>query len=121
VGAPETVGWDFHCDNNNLTSLEGAPQTIGGEFSSDGLNIPKGEWSMDTLIGIFLGGTAKQQQLLTLLVDPKVIQQRIDQNPEGMLVKLKDHLKHPHLQGLKWPQRLDQEKDLLADLSDIGL
>jgi hypothetical protein len=126
-GAPGTVGGDFYCDNNKLTSLEGAPQTVGGEFSSDDLTIPKGEWSMDTLIGIFLGGTRffdgtpNQQQLVAPLVDPKVIQQQIDENPEGMLVKLKGVLKHPQFQGLKWPERLEQEKDLLSDLVDVGL
>ena len=121
VGAPQTVGGEFYCNNNRLTSLEGAPQTVGGEFSSDGLTIPKGEWSMDTLIGIFLDGTPNQQQLVAPLVDPRVIQQQIDENPEGMLVKLKGHLKHPQFQGLKWPKRLEQEKDLLSDLGDVGL
>jgi hypothetical protein len=121
VGAPQTVGGDFYCNNNRLTSLEGAPQTVGGAFSSDGLTIPKGEWSMDTLIGIFLDGTPNQQQLVAPLVDPRVIQQQIDENPEGMLVKLKGHLKHPQFQGLEWPERLEQEKGLLSDLGDVGL
>jgi hypothetical protein len=30
-------------------------------------------------------------------------------------------LKHPHFQNLEWPKHLDQEKDLLSDLDDIGL
>jgi hypothetical protein len=120
-GAPETVGGEFSCYNNRLTSLSGAPKTIRGEFSSDGLSMQKGEWSMDTLIKIFLDGTPNQQQLVAPLVDPKVIQQQIDENPEGMLVKLKGVLKHPHLRGLKWPERLEQEKDLLSDLVDVGL
>jgi len=76
---------------------------------------------MDTLIKIFLDGTAKRQQLVAPLVDPKVLQQQIDENPEGMLVKLKGYLKHPHFQNLKWPDRLEQEKDLLSNLGDIGL
>ena len=120
-GAPQTVGGDFSCYNNRLTSLAGAPETVGGGFSSDSLKIPKGKWSMDTLIGIFLTGTPQQKQLVAPLVDPKVIQQQIDENPEGMLIKLKGYLKHPHFQGLKWPERLDQEKDLLSDLGDVGL
>ena len=120
-GAPETVGGDFSCYNNRLTSLAGAPETVKGGFSSDSLKIPKGKWSMDTLIGIFLTGTPQQKQLVAPLVDPKVIQQQIDENPEGMLIKLKGYLKHPHFQGLKWPERLDQEKDLLSDLGDVGL
>jgi hypothetical protein len=31
-GAPESVGGYFNCDNNNLTSLEGAPESVGGYF-----------------------------------------------------------------------------------------
>ena len=120
-GAPETVEGDFSCYNNRLTSLAGAPETVKGGFSSDSLKIPRGKWSMDTLIGIFLTGTPQQKQLVAPLVDPKVIQQQIDENPEGMLIKLKGYLKHPHFQGLKWPERLDQEKDLLSDLGDVGL
>jgi hypothetical protein len=120
-GAPETVGGEFSCYNNRLTSLAGAPETVKGGFSSDSLKIPRGKWSMDTLIGIFLTGTPQQKQLVAPLVDPKVIQQQIDENPEGMLIKLKGYLKHPHFQGLKWPRHLDQEKDLLSDLGDVGL
>ena len=121
VGAPKIIDGDFRCIKNDLKSLEGAPRTVGGEFSSDGLKIPEGEWSMDTLIGIFLDGTPQQKKLVAPLVDPKVIQQQIDENPEGMLIKLKDVLKHPQFQELKWPQHLDQEKGLLSDLGDIGL
>ena len=121
VGVPKIIGGDFVCIKNDLANLEGAPQTVGGEFSSDGLKIPEGEWSMDTLIGIFLGGTPQQKHLVAPLVDPKVIQQQIDENPEGMLVKLKGVLNHPHFRELKWPERLEQEKGLLSDLGDVGL
>ena len=121
VGSPQIVGGEFGCEGNELTSLAGAPETVKGRFSSDSLKIPKGTWSMDTLIKIFLDGTPNQQQLVAPLVDPKVIQQQIDENPEGMLIKLKGVLKHPQFQELKWPERLDQEKDLLSDLGDVGL
>jgi len=120
-GAPQTVGEEFSCGYNNLTSLAGAPETVGGGFYTNDLTIPKGKWSMDTLIKIFLDGAPHQQQLVAPLVDPKVIQQQIDENPEGMLVKLKDVLKHPNFRELNWPKRLEQEKDLLSDLGDVGL
>ena len=120
-GAPQTVGGGFSCYNNRLTSLAGAPETVKGRFSSDSLKIPKGKWSIGTLMDIFFTGTPNQQQLVAPLVDPKVIQQQIDENPEGMLVKMKWVLKHPHFQELKWPERLEQEKDLLSDLGDVGL
>jgi hypothetical protein len=121
TGAPETVGGYFYCNDNKLTSLEGAPETVGGTFNSDGLKITKGKWGLETFIDLLKTGTSKQKQLVAPLVDPKVIQQQIDENPEGMLVKLKGYLKHPHFQELKWPQRLEKEKDLLSDLGDVGL
>ena len=121
MGAPKIISGDFRCAGNDLKSLEGAPRTVGGEFSSDGLKIPEGKWSMNTLIWIFLDGTTQQKKLVAPLVDPKVLQQQIDENPEGMLVNLKGVLKHPHFKDLKWPERLEGEKDLLSDLSDIGL
>jgi hypothetical protein len=121
TGAPETVGEDFYCNDNKLTSLAGAPETVGGGFYSGDLEIPEGQWGLETFIDLMKTGTSKQKQLVAPLVDPKVIQQQIDENPEGMLVKLKGYLKHPFLQGLKWPQRLEQEKDLLSDLEDVGL
>ena len=31
-GAPKTVGGDFVCDFNKLTSLDGAPKSVGGYF-----------------------------------------------------------------------------------------
>ncbi len=119
-GAPRTVGEEFYCDHNALTSLEGAPRTVGEKFYSDDLEIPEGEWGIETFVDLLKTGTSKEKKIVATLIDPKVLQQQIDQNPEGMLVKLKDVLKHPKLQGLKWPKHLDQEKDLLSDLSIIG-
>ena len=120
-GAPKTVGGGFYCHSNSLTSLEGAPETVGGDFYSDDLRIPKGKWGLETFIHLLTTGEPEEQKLVSSLVDPKVLQQKIDENPEGMLVKLKGRLKHPHFQSLRWPERLDQEKDLLSDLDGIGL
>jgi len=120
-GAPQTIGGGFYCFNNKITSLAGAPESIGGEFYSGDLSISKGEWGIETFVDLLKTGTSKEKKLVAPLVDPKVLQQQIDQNPEGMLVKLKGYLKHPHFQNLKWPKRLEGEADLLSDLSDVGL
>lgn len=120
-GAPKTVGRNFLCEENLLISLEGAPRTIGGDFDSGDLKIPSGKWGIETFVDLLKSGTTKEKKLVAPLVDPKVLQQQIDENPEMMLVKLKDVLKHPHFQDLKWPDRLKGEKDLLSDLSDVGL
>ena len=120
-GSPKTVGGNFDCSDNDLQTLEGAPETVGGEFYSDEMEIPEGEWSQETLVEIFTTGTSKQKQMVAPILDPKVLQQKIDQDPEKMLVKLKGLLKDPHFKDLNWPKHLDQEKELLSDLSDIGL
>ena len=120
-GAPRIVKGSFYCDDNPLLTLEGAPETIGRKFFSKEIEISEGEWSLETLIQIFETGAPKQRQMVAPLIDPKALQQQIDQDPEGMLVKLKDLLKNPHFQGLKWPKHLEKEKDLLSDLSDVGL
>jgi hypothetical protein len=31
-GAPSSVGRDFYCSENRLTSLDGVPKTVGGDF-----------------------------------------------------------------------------------------
>ena len=120
-GAPKSVGRSFDCSNNDLLTLEGAPETVGRKFYSDDIKIPEGEWSQETLIQIFETGAPKQRQMVAPLIDPKVLQKMIDKDPEKMLMKLKDYLKDPHFKDLKWPKHLDQEKDLLSDLSDVGL
>ena len=124
-GAPETVGGDFGCFSNSLQSLEGAPQTVGGSFSSDNVNVQKGGWTVPNLVKQYLQSSGKKKDLLGTLVSPEALQRRIDQNPEKMAVELKDFLKDlmslPEYQNLKFPERLQQEVDLLGDLSGVGL
>jgi hypothetical protein len=116
------VGGNFDCDDcRGLQSLEGAPEILKGSFYFDDLRVRRGEWSLETLIQMFIDGTPWKKRVIGPLVDPAVLQQKIDEAPEEMLMKLKDHLKHPHFQGLKWPKHLEGEKDLLSDLSDVGL
>lgn len=122
-GAPETVGGDFLWTRGSDpgASLEGAPETIKGKFVTSDWQVPAGKWSIGTLMNIFFTGTPEEKRIVSPLVNLEKIQQKVDENPEKMLVNLKDHLKNPYLQGLKWPQHLDREKGILSDLGDIGL
>jgi hypothetical protein len=36
MGAPQKVGRNFYCANNQLTSLMGAPQAVDGNFDCEG-------------------------------------------------------------------------------------
>lgn len=121
-GAPRTVGEDFSCGENNLTSLEGAPQTVV-DFSCNAFSLDRKDWNLAGWLKILTTGTPEARDLIRTLpqLDPAALQQEIDRNPEGMLVKMKDFLRNPNFGGLKWPERLEQEKELLSDLGDIGL
>ena len=127
-GAPETVGGDFNCFNgHSLLSLADAPKTIGGEFFSNHLRVPRGQWSLSNLVQIYLRSEGEEKDFLGTLVlsSPESIQKAIDQNPEKMAVELKGILKglikKPGYQNLKFPERLQQEVDLLGDLSGVDL
>ena len=127
-GGPKTVGGYFSCSRNPLLwSLEGAPQVVGGDFASDVVDIPKGLWTVPNLVQIYLDSPeeSKSKDLLGTLVSPEALQERIDKNPEEAAVflkgSIKDLLELPEYQSLKFPQRLQQEVDLLGDLSGVGL
>jgi len=120
-GAPQEVGGDFWCYVNKLTSLEGAPQTIGGEFYSDSVKVPRGQWSLGTLAEMYKNSTGREKEMLGTLVSPEALQVRIDANPERAVVELKSIVNLPEFGGLKWPESLKAEVDLLSDLDSVGL
>jgi len=120
-GAPREVGGDFRCYYSNLTTLEGAPQTIGGEFYSDSVKVPRGQWSLGTLAEMYKGSTGQKKKLLGTLVSPEALQVRIDANPERAAVELKSIVHLPEFKGLRWPESLKSEINLLSDLDSVGL
>jgi len=120
-GAPNEVGGDFICCNNNLTTLEGAPQTIGGTFDSDRVEVPEGQWSLGTLVEMYKNSTGQERKLLRTLVSSEVLQNAIDANSERAAVELKSIVHLPEFGGLRWPESLKTEVDLLSDLDGVGL
>ena len=119
------VSGTFDCFQNSLQTLEGAPQTVGGSFSSDDVKFPKGGWTVPNLVKQYSKSRGKKKDLLGTLVSPEVLQRRIDQNPEKMIILTKDNLKEilatPGYENLKFPPGLQPEIDLLSDLSGVGL
>jgi hypothetical protein len=69
-GAPETVGGGFYCDNNKLTTLEGAPETVGGGFYCERNNLTTLNGSPKVVGGIFW---CYRNNLTTLEGAPKVV------------------------------------------------
>jgi hypothetical protein len=124
-GSPEVVKGYFDCRDNSLTTLEGAPDIIEGEFLSNWIEYERGKWNFYDLISFhereknnFPG------RIMAGLVDPKELQKRINKNPERMAVALKDHInkiqKFPGYENIKFPKHIQQEADILANLSRVG-
>jgi hypothetical protein len=122
-GGPQTVGGYFYCDRNNLTSLEGAPETVGGDFYCD--EFSTGNWTLEGKLEILKIGTEAAKTLISTIISPEVIQQRIDENPASMAVELKEIWKTlkktPGYEKLKFPPEYSEEAETLADLAEIGL
>lgn len=126
-GSPRIVRGNFKCEREILQSIKGAPEVIGGEFIAEvpggDLIVPEGKWSFENLLDMWADPHQEEyiRRILVTYFDLETLQQMIDQNPEKMLIKMKEHLKDPHFKGLKWPKHLEKERDLLSDLSDVGL
>ena len=69
-GAPHRVGNSFICYNNHLTTLEGAPQEVGGGFSCSSNQITSLNGSPQKVIGNF---ACDNNQLTTLEGAPREV------------------------------------------------
>ena len=133
TGGPEEVGRIYDIESNpKLTSLEGFPVDFDGRFRS---NLISCNFSLYDRIRIIEDGIAVesgwsekkfevypvQKEFVATSISPKIIQKLVDENPEKMAVSLKGVLNSPSFKGIKWPENLQKEVDLLSDLSDVGL
>ena len=137
-GGPEEVRGEKYevNDNSFLRSLEGFPLGFEGRFSSDIISC----WfSLEERIRIINDGTyfefswwndkrtgpekasPEQIQFVATSFSLEDLQKLIDENPEKMAVAMKGFIKSPQFKGLKWPEKIKGEVDLLSDLSDVGL
>jgi len=120
-GSPEKVGGFFSCIQNPLQSLKGAPKEIGGYFNIRYVDVPAGKWSLQTLAEMYRNSDGEKKKLLGTLVSPEALQKEIDANPERAAVDYKSIVHLPEFKGLKWPESLKTEVDLLSDLDSVGL
>ena len=132
-GGPEEVGRIYDVESNpRLTSLEHFPLDFEGRFRSmiiscrfslydririveEGIAVSDG-WSVSEF-----EVSPVQREFVATSISPKIMQKLVDENPEKMAVSLKGVLNLPYFKGLKWPENLQKEVDLLSDLGDIGL
>jgi hypothetical protein len=123
-GAPQEVGGWFNCHDNNLTSLEGAPQEVGGWFDCDAFRLEKGQWNIKGWLKVLEEGIPEAQNLIATLLTPKVLNKEIQQDPAGMIMKLKevwnDESFRETRDQLVWPKGYEDQADLVGDLDDVG-
>lgn len=138
-GGPEKIGRRCSLSGNSLlTSLRGFPIDFDGVLVSD---IIECWFSLEDRMKIITEGiyspspaswsgtrsreieraTPLQREFVATSLPIDYIQDLIDQNPEKMAIVLKGVIKDPYFKGLKWPESLKGEVDLLSDLGDIGL
>jgi hypothetical protein len=133
AGGPQEVGRIYDVESNpKLTSLEYFPLDFDGRIRSsiisckfnlydrikiveDGIAISDG-WS-----GSKFEVSPVQKEFVATSISPRIIQKLVDENPEKMAVALKGVLNLPSFKGIKWPESLKGEVDLLSDLDGIGL
>jgi hypothetical protein len=133
AGGPEEVGRIYDIESNpKLISLEGFPVDFDGRFRS---NLIWCNFSLYDRIKIVEEGIAVesgwsvkkfevspvQKEFVATSISPRIMQKLVDENPEKMAVALKGVLNLPYFKGLKWPESLKGEVDLLSDLDGIGL
>jgi hypothetical protein len=136
-GGPEKIGRRCSLSGNSLlTSLRGFPIDFDGTLVSDIIEcwfsledrmriITEGIYSPSSWSGTrsreIVRATPFQREFVATSLPIDYVQDLIDQNPEKMAIVLKGVIKDPYFKGLKWPESLKGEVDLLSDLEDIGL
>lgn len=136
-GGPEKIGRECCLSHNRLLiSLRGFPIDFDGILVSDIIEcwfsledrmriITEGIYSPANWSGTrsreIMRATPFQKEFVATSLPINYIQELIDQNPANMAIILKGVIKDPYFKGLKWPESLKGEVDLLSDLDDIGL
>ena len=123
-GAPQKVGGGFYCWKNELTSLKGAPQEVGVDFGCDAFRLEKGQWNLKGWLKLLKEGSPKAQKLILPFLTPEVLNKEIQQDPAGMVMKLKevwnDEIFRETRDQLVFPKGYEKEADLVGDLEDVG-
>jgi hypothetical protein len=123
-GAPQEVGGNFDCSRNTLTTLEGAPQVVGGYFWCDAFRWKGGQWNPKGWLKLLREGSPEAQKLIATLLAPEVLNKEIQQDPAGMVMKLKEFWNDENFKKIRdrlvWPKGYGDQANLVGDLDDIG-
>ena len=129
-GAPKKVGMDFNCRGNKLTSLEGAPQEVGGGFYCDAFKIEKDHWNPRGWLELRNKSWFKvmpgrnSRKLINTIISPKALNKEIQQDPAGMIMKLKDVWNDRSFKKIRdqlvFPKGYQDQANLVGDLGDVG-
>jgi hypothetical protein len=122
-GAPQEVGGHFYCRNNLLESLKGAPQEVGGNFYSDAFFLRSGQWNLTGWMKVWRDGSPEAQNLIMPLLNPEVLNQEIQKDPQGMLQRLKEVWDAPEFaevqKGLRFPPEFGDFDETIRSLQKL--
>ena len=117
-GAPQEVGGGFYCGDNQLTTLMGAPQSVGGGFYCEGNRLT-------TLVGApqSVGGDfyCRSNQLTTLEGAPQTVDRGFfcSKNPvsestlEAIFALMKSGISYQQALEEHWPDMGDEDRVLM--------
>ena len=120
-GAPREVGKNFDCSGNKLMTLEGAPREVGGDFLCDAFELSQGEWNLEGWLNKMKEGDQEVQKLILTLLTPEILNQEIQKDPAGMIMKLKSVWNYPDFEkikkGLKFPDDFGDVDRMIKSLN----
>ena len=97
---------------------------MGGSFYCGAFELGKGEWNHKGWLEILKNCKSEAQSLILTLLTPQNLNQEIQKDPAGMIIKLKEVWNDESFREIRsklvWPRGYEEEADLVGDLDDIG-
>jgi len=97
---------------------------VGDDFECDAFKLEEGQWNIKGWLKVLKEGSPEAQKLIATLLTPEVLNKEIQQDPAGMIMKLKevwnDEVFKEIRSKLVWPKGHEEEADLVGDLDDVG-
>jgi len=97
---------------------------LGGAFWYNTFELQRGEWNFKGWLKLLREGSPEAQQLILPLLSPEVLNQEIQKDPAGMIMKLKEVWNDESFKEIRaklvWPKGYGDSAELVGDLDDVG-
>jgi hypothetical protein len=97
---------------------------VDGRFICDDFKGERGQWNLKGWLKVLKKRIPEVQKLIATLLTPEVLNKEIQQDPAGMIMKLKEIWNDEGFRETRdkliWPKGYGDQADLVGDLDDIG-